>query len=97
MALQKFMQFEGAATIQTPSGAMNGGNVQVNFSAYIKVVSIKGDKSNVVAKVEFKGETQNFSKQYEVPVSVSENSPNFIKQVYEYLKTLPEFAGATYC
>jgi hypothetical protein len=97
MALQKFMQFEGAATIQTLSGTMNGGKVQVNFNAYIKVVNIKGDKSNIVAKVEFKGDTQNFSKQYEVPVSVLENSPNFIKQVYEHLKTLPEFSGATDC
>lgn len=97
MALQKFIQFEGTATVQTPSGAMDGGKVQINFSAYIKVVSIKGNKSNVIAKIEFKGETQNFTKQYEVPVSVIENSPNFIKQVYEYLKTLPEFAGAENC
>jgi hypothetical protein len=97
MALQKFMQFEGAATIQTLSGTMNGGKVQVNFSAYIKVVSIKGNKSNVIAKVEFKGETQNFTKQYEIPVSVLENSPNFIKQVYEHLKTMPEFIGAIDC
>jgi hypothetical protein len=97
MALQKSMQFEGVATIQTLSGTMSGGKVQVDFNAHIKVVSINGNKSSVVAKVEFKGETQNFTKQYEVPVSVLANSSNFIKQVYEHLKTLPEFAGAIDC
>jgi hypothetical protein len=97
MALRKIIEAEGKSVIQTSIGTINNGNQKVSFSAYIKVVSIGGDKSQIIANVEFTGDVAQFTKQYNVPVSVNSDAKNFIAQVYEHLKTLPEFAGATDC
>jgi hypothetical protein len=97
MALRKIIEAQGHATIDTDFGVIENGIQTVLFSAYIKVTGVTGDKSNVSASVNFKGETQQFNKQYQVPVSVEAGSANFIAQVYAHLKTLPEFAGATDC
>ena len=97
MALRKIIEAEGKSVIQTSIGTIDNGNQKVSFSAYIKVVSIGGDKSQIIANVEFTGDVAQFTKQYNVPVSVNSGAKNFIAQVYEHLKTLPEFAGATDC
>jgi len=97
MALRKIIETEGIVTIQTPFGVIDKGTQQVSFSAYIKVVSVFGNKNLVNASVSFTGDTQQFVKQYEVPMSIETGSANFISQVYTHLKTLPEFAGATDC
>lgn len=97
MALRKLIETEGIVTIQTPFGVIDKGTQQVSFSAYIKVVSIFGNKDLVNASVSFTGDTQQFVKQYEVPVTTGNGAANFIAQVYTHLKTLPEFAGATDC
>ena len=60
-------------------------------------MSIDGNKNSITVNVHFSGTEAQFSKQYQIPVSVDANSTNFIAQAYEYLKTLPEFAGATDC
>lgn len=78
-------------------GSINNGTQKVTFSAYVKVESIKGNKSTIDAVVSFTDKDQRFSKQYAIPVSVEDGSPNFIKQAYQYLKTLPEFANAQDC
>jgi len=97
MALRKIIETEGKSIIQTPMGDIESGTQQLSFFAYIKVTSIHGDKNQVSAIVNFSGDTAQFTKQYQVPVSVEAGSANFIEQVYIYLKTLPEFAGATDC
>ena len=97
MALRKNIEAEGKSVIQTSIGNIENGIQRISFSAYIKVVGINGDKNQVIANVYFKGETQQLYKQYEVPMSVETGSANFIAQVYAYLKTLPEFSGATDC
>ena len=97
MALRKYIEVEGKSVIQSSIGNIENGIQRVSFSAYIKVVGLNGDKNQVIANVYFAGETQQLYKQYEVPMSVETGSANFIAQVYEYLKTLPEFAGATDC
>ena len=97
MALRKIIEAEGKSTVQTPIGNIENGVQRVSFSAYVKVIGINGDKNQVVANVNFKGETQQFNKQFVVPVSVGNGAPNFIAQVYAHLKTLPEFAGAEDC
>jgi len=69
-------------------------------NAYIKILSVGGGKENAVIELAvFKdksySDNNNFiEKEYFnfVP-SVAENAPNFIKQAYEYLKSLPEFVG----
>ena len=97
MALRKIIEAEGKSIVQTPIGNIENGTQIVSFSAYIKVISVNGDKNEVTADVNFVGEAQELTKQYRVPVSVETGSSNFIAQVYAHLKTLPEFAGATDC
>ena len=97
MALRKIIEAEGKAVIQTSVGTIENGTQRVSFSAYIKVISINGNKNQVNANVHFAGDMAQFSKQYQVPVSVEASSPNFIEQVYKHLKTLPEFTGAEDC
>jgi hypothetical protein len=97
MALRKNIEAEGLALVQTEFGAVENGTQKVQFSAYIKVVSISGDKSKVHATVNFSGAIQQFVRHYDVPVSVENGAKNFVAQVYDHLKTLPEFAGAIDC
>jgi hypothetical protein len=97
MALRKIIEAEGKVIIQTHMGLIENGTQRVSFSAYIKVNLISGNKNQITADVLFAGETAQFIKQYQVPVSVEHDAVNFIAQVYEYLKTLPEFAGAENC
>jgi hypothetical protein len=97
MALRKIIEAEGTAFIQSTFGSIENGTQRVSFSAYVKVISISGDKNQVNANVHFSGDVAQFTKQYQVPVSVETGSQNFIEQVYKYLKTLPEFAGAEDC
>jgi hypothetical protein len=97
MALRKIIEAEGTAFIQSNVGSIENGTQRVSFSAYVKVISVNGDKNQVNANVHFSGDVAQFIKEYQVPVSVEVGSPNFIEQVYKYLKTLPEFAGAEDC
>jgi hypothetical protein len=97
MALRKIIEAEGKTIIQAPMGTIENGVQRVSFSAYVKVFSVSGDKNQITANVRFIGDVAQFSKQYQVPVSVEDGSPNFIEQVYKHLKTLPEFSGAEDC
>lgn len=97
MALRKIIEAEGNAVIHTPIGSIQNGNQRVSFSAYVKIGSISGNKSQVSVSVNFVGDAAQFTKQYQVPVSVEDGAPNFIAQIYAHLKTLPEFAGAEDC
>lgn len=97
MALRKTIQVEGKSTIRTNFGVIETGVKNMSFSAYIKVSALYGTKTKVTATVSFEGDTEKFSKQYEVPISVENGAINFIAQIYEHLKTLEEFAGAEDC
>ena len=97
MALRKIIEVEGKSIIQTPMAIIENGIQRLSFSAYVKVASISGNKTQVNASVHFAGDTAEFTKQYQIPVSVEVGSPNFIEQVYKHLKNLPEFAGAEDC
>jgi hypothetical protein len=97
MALRQIIETEGRSVVHTPLGAIENGIQRISYSAYIKVVEIRGDKSNVIASVNFANEKTQTTKQYSVPVSTESGASNFIAQVYEHLKTLPEFANATDC
>lgn len=79
-------------------------DVQGGFSvdvaqAYIRVEEVFGTKDNCVATVSWLKEEnskESFKgKQYSFVPNMDGN--NFIKQAYEHLKTLPEFAGAIDC
>ena len=97
MALRKVIETSGKVTVQTDIGLIENGIQNISFLAYIKVMSIEGNKSSLFANVSFKGDTQQFSKSYQIPVSVESGSTNFIAQVYDHLKTLPEFSNAVDC
>lgn len=63
---------------------------------YVKVLTVSGSKTDAEASVGFmRDEKVIFTMPVKMSVDVSEQSPNFIKQVYLHLKTLPEFADAT--
>lgn len=97
MALRKTISKTGKSVVYTDIGAIKNGEQSVQFSAYIKVEKIEGNKEIVNATISFEGENQQLVKVYSVPVSVDFDAPNYVKQVYLYLKTLPEFAGAVDC
>ena len=97
MALRKIIEAEGKVIVQTPVGVIDNGTQRVSFSAYVKVVTIVGNKNQVTASVQFTGDVSQLTRQYQVPVSVESGAPNFIEQVYKHLKTLPEFDGAEDC
>lgn len=97
MALRKLIDVSGRNIVETTFGMIDNGVQQVSFTAYAKVVNISGDKNELTAIVHFKGETQQFNKHYKFSASTEFDSPNFIKQAYLHLKTLPEFAGAEDC
>lgn len=71
----------------------NGVSVQ---NAYIKVLSYSGDKHTVSFSVAYfaSQDEQKMFGQEQRECSLDLNGDNPIKQAYEYLKTLPEFAGA---
>ena len=66
--------------------------------AYIKILNVEGSKENVKLTVGiYKDSTKQsliYTKNYSFVPNVAENSENFIKQGYEYLKTLAEYEGA---
>lgn len=65
---------------------------------YIKVFTVTGNKLNLTATVSFTSQdtgTVVTTKSYQFPLDLNGGNP--IKQAYEYLKTLPEFANATDC
>lgn len=67
-------------------------------NTYIKVTSVSATKDTANACVSTytaDKSTVISQAQYTFTPSVAEGSANFIKQAYEYLKTLPDFAGAT--
>jgi hypothetical protein len=97
MALRKIIEVEGLSVIQTSIGNIENGTQRLSFFAYAKVIGINGNKAQIIANVDFKGENQQFNKHYAIPVSLETGAPNFIAQAYEHLKTLPEFAGAVDC
>lgn len=66
-------------------------------NCYITVSSISGDKELVKISILCRGTDVSVIRYYQFQPSVEDGSVNFIKQAYEYLKTLPEFADATDC
>lgn len=72
-------------------------------NAYIRVNTLWGNKSEVSFTVGHYQITQDntlelvFIKEHKFMPNLEDGSENFIKQAYEYLKTLTEYAGALDC
>ena len=97
MALRKIIELEGESYIRTGQGSFSLGTQKTAFSAYCKIINIVGDKTGGQVTIECQGEKQKITKQEMVVFSTEDGAPNFIKQAYEYLKTLPDWADATDC
>ncbi|AAP12364.1 MULTISPECIES: hypothetical protein [Bacillus] len=72
---------------------------QLDFpKAYLQIVNINGDKTYMTVQVilyddDQKGNVIN-RLQYGFKPSILDSAPNYHKQGYEYMKTLPEFKNA---
>ena len=86
----KFVWKHGSTVTQTESS-------YTVKNCYITVSSVNGGKEGMSINVSLKGDDIFIEETYTFVPSVMEGSENFIKQAYEYLKTLPEFADATDC
>ena len=97
MALRKIIQVEGEAFVRTESGQISIGQQKTAFTAYCKIINVNANKENGRIIVECKSDNYSVSEQYVIPFSVEDGAPNFVKQAYLQLKTLPEWADATDC
>lgn len=98
MALRKDYAVEATINYATPLGVIDGGATTLTLSnAYIKIANVDGDKDAMGMNVSISDGERTLSKHYSFTPSVADGSENFIRQGYEYLKTLPEFAGAVDC
>jgi len=97
MALKKIIQVEGEAFVNTMFGQVKIGSQKIAFTAYCKITHINGNKENGQITVESKSDDYFVIQHYNLPFSVNDEAPNFIKQGYLHLKTLPEWADATDC
>jgi hypothetical protein len=92
MALQKQINFTGNSVISTQEFSFDDGEKTFDMNCYIKIVRLDGNKENIRCVVSFSEGDIVFFKNYNFIPNM--DGGNFIKQAYEYLKTLPEFASA---
>jgi hypothetical protein len=97
MALKKIINLTGNRVLQTSFGTVSEGSGTLAIAATIHVIEVAGDKTAVNARVSFTEGAVQFEKIYAVPVSVEDDAPNFIRQAYLHLKTLPEFDNCEDC
>ena len=97
MAFKKTFNLEGQGFVRTDGGNVELGNQKISFLAYCKINNITGTKENLRVAVECISENYRVVLTYNAPVSVDADAPNFIKQAYQHLKTLPEWADAMDC
>lgn len=95
MALSKQLTFPASVTLTGEFGTIRQEDELVLMTAYVKVATIEGSKESMQATVSFSDKRISLFKKYEFTPDL--DGENFIKQAYEHLKTLPEFAGATDC
>jgi|APGre2960657404_1045060.scaffolds.fasta_scaffold07328_3 hypothetical protein len=67
-------------------------------NAYVKIDRVNGNKTQVQAKyVVYSNKDGEIVEEKYCDFTPDMDGANFIKQAYEHLKTMPEFAGATDC
>lgn len=92
MALLKTIQVTAPATVQTFAGPVSAGDATVTKEVRCTITNVISTKDNAEAFVQFSGDGISSIGQYDFVPNL--DGPNIIKQAYEHLKTLPEFAGA---
>lgn len=95
MALKKNITVSGRMHLHTDAGALEQDGYQVTMpNAYIKVQTVSASKDMATAFVVISGPEGRIDRKYQFTPSVEDGAFNFIKQAYEHLKTLPEYAGS---
>lgn len=96
MALQHTITVSGTGTIKTEDGVVVlGDRTETLANCYIKVDGVDASKESASVSVSISvSKEAKIVRKYTFVPSVSDGASNFIKQAYEHLKTLPEFAGA---
>ena len=94
MALQKTIIINTKVSV-SDNGLRGAVDAILSDSVYIKVMNVDASKDNAVAYVSFTSNKITGERRYNFAVNLE--GGNFIKQAYDHLKTLPEFAGATDC
>ena len=97
MALRKMIEIEGEAFVNWPNKVEKLGLQKASFLAYCKIIKLITDKEKALILVKCSDEKFLIEKNYSLAISIADDSPNFIKQAYLHLKTLPEWADATDC
>ena len=97
MALRKIIELEGKAYINTDAGQIELGPQKTAYTAYCKITNISGTGKKGFVTLDCSNEKYQLFQQVDVPFSVEEGAPNFIKQAYLHIKTLPEWADAIDC
>jgi hydroxymethylpyrimidine/phosphomethylpyrimidine kinase len=99
MAIKKALVIKGMGYVAFENKYFEMGESSVTTTPlYIKVESVTGSKNKAQAFTSFTDELKNqqmFEKSFVFTPNM--DGANFIAQAYEYLKTLPEFAGAEDC
>jgi hypothetical protein len=72
---------------------------EVEMDTYIQVIHVSGTKDKTACNVRFRKDssTGGIVKDMAFQFTPDMNGPNFIKQAYLHLKTLPEFSNAEDC
>ena len=95
MALQQQITITGQSTIHSGPLSVPCGKQSININARIKVEYVNASKLRATCFVSFSNASVQYEKTFEFVPDL--DGPNFVKQAYEHLKTLPEFADAVDC
>ena len=96
MALKKTVIVKGTATVNLNGIQFAEEYTKPLIDCYIKVESVSGNKTRVVCSVS-QTSADKITQTNSYAFVPDMEGANFIKQSYEYLKTLPEFADAQDC
>jgi hypothetical protein len=94
MALSKKITLSGNLFLHTDNARYPLGTGSHEMDAYIRVVSVSASKPMAEVMVEITENGTGYQNSYNFQPDLSDGAANHIKQAYEYLKTLPEFADA---
>jgi hypothetical protein len=98
MALKKDYSIQ--VNLTTNEGNIVGNELVAIQDAYIKIINVNGGKESLNLMVSIEdtiNEKINTIKYYTFVPNVTDNSVNFIKQGYDYIKTLNEYKDAIDC
>lgn len=99
MALRKIETISGKTFVNVNGlPVQTGGDTVAEVNVYVQVRDITGGKLEVVARVFLINEANgSLVREQFYSFTPDLDGGNFIKQAYDHLKTLPEFADAVDC